>query len=243
MPDQAVTEKTRARGKAGKGTHPKDVTEALIALIDTLQIGVGERLPPEISLAQRLNVGRSTVREALKAWQNMGIVVRNKGAGTTLMVDVSHSIHVPLTLKLEAESLLRTQGVRMPLEIEAVRLAAINASDEQRRRIVDLGEAVIATCAAGEDWRDADAAFHGAIHDASGNPLFGQLIAQIQMAFRQVYEAPLGQPQLGERSIPMHRDLARAIAERDTETAVRVTRDIMNIVETEIRTVIHGTQC
>lgn len=214
-----------------------DVAAALIELIGREGIGVGARLPPEIELARRLGVGRSTIREALMAWRDTGIVTRNKGAGTTLMVDVTRSVQLPLTLRLEAESLRRTQGVRRPLEIEAARLAALNATPEQRSTIVKLGEAVARAHADAHDWRPADDIFHAAIHDASGNPLFGQLITQIQKAFRRVYAAPLGEPQLGARSIPMHVDLATAIAAGDADGAVRTVSAIMDIVETEVRAV------
>jgi DNA-binding FadR family transcriptional regulator len=226
---------------SGTGGRSLDVAAALIALIGAEGIGPGGRLPPEIELARRLNVGRSTIREALKAWQDTGIVTRNKGAGTTLMVDVTRSVQVPLTLRLEAESLLRTQGVRRPLEIEAARLAARNATPEQRTTILALGEAVARAHAEGIDWRPADDVFHAAIHEASGNPLFGQLITQIQKAFRRVYAAPLGEPQLGARSIPMHRDLAAAIAAGDADGAVRIISEIMDIVDTEVRSIVDDT--
>ena len=212
-----------------------DVAASLIELIGRERIGVGARLPPEIELARRLGVGRSTIRETLMAWRDTGIVTRNKGAGTTLMVDVTRSVQVPVTLRLEAESLLRTQGVRRPLEIEAARLAARDATDAQRANILRLGEAVARAHSDGIDWRPADDAFHAAIHGASGNPLFGQLITQIQKAFRRVYAVPLGEPQLGGRSIPMHVDLAAAIAAGDADGAVRIVSAIMDIVETEVR--------
>ncbi|EKF18141.1 FadR/GntR family transcriptional regulator [Nitratireductor pacificus] len=221
-------------GPAGSGS--RRVLNALIDLIEREGIRVGDRLPPEIDLAQRLNVGRSTIREALKAWQSMGIVVRNKGAGTRLAAEVSaNAIHVPLTLKLEGESLLRTHSVRRPLEIEAVRHATRNATPQQRRIIVARVAELIAVYEAGEDWRDADHRFHGAIHEASGNPLFEQLIHQIQRAFQDIYEAPFGRPQLGAATIPLHLDLAEAIAAGDEEAAVRVTTRIMDMVEVEVR--------
>lgn len=229
--DVAIAPRVRA------ARRKQDVAASLIELIGREGIGPGERLPPEIELARRLGVGRSTIRETLRAWQDTGIVTRNKGAGTTLMVDVTRSVQVPLTLRLEAESLLRTQGVRRPLEIEAARLAARLATDAQRATILKSGAAVARAHADGLDWRPADDVFHAAIHDASGNPLFGQLITQIQKAFRRVYAAPLGEPQLGARSIPMHVDLAASIAAGDAAGAVRIVSEIMDIVETEVRAV------
>jgi DNA-binding FadR family transcriptional regulator len=57
------------------------IVDALVALIEREGLGVGDRLPPEIELAERLGVARSTIREVLKSWQSMGIVTRNKGRG------------------------------------------------------------------------------------------------------------------------------------------------------------------
>ncbi|MGB5557733.1 MAG: FadR/GntR family transcriptional regulator [Paracoccaceae bacterium] len=219
----------------------RDVIDALIDLIEGSGLGVGDRLPPEVELARRLNVGRSTIREALKAWQSMGIVVRNKGAGTRLSAVVSaNAIHVPLTLKLEAESLLRTHSVRRPLEIEAVRLATANATDQDRRVITARVAELLAVYEAGEDWRPADHRFHAAIHEATGNPLFGQMIHQIQKAFHDIYEAPFGQPHLGSDTLPLHRDLAEAIANRESDRAAKIAAQIMDMVETEVLEVMAG---
>ena len=217
----------------------RGVLDALTALIEEAGLGIGDKLPPEIELAKRLHVGRSTIREALKTWQNMGIILRNKGAGTTIAAEVfANAIHLPLTLKIEAESLLRTHSVRRPLEIEAARLACGNATDKQRRIISARLAELLAVYEAGEDWRAADHKFHASIHEAAGNPLFGQLIRQIQNAFQDIYEAPLGQPHFGADSIPMHRDLAIAIVDGDADRAVQVCTDIMELVEVEVRKVV-----
>lgn len=217
------------------------VLDALIEMIEAADLKVGDRLPPEIQMAKRLGVGRSTIREAIKAWQGMGIVVRNKGAGTTLAAEVtSTSLNIPLSLKLEAESLLRTEAVRRPLEIEAVRIATLKATVQQRKVITARMAELIAVYEAGEDWRPADARFHRSIHDASGNPLFQKLISQIQKAFHQIYQDPLDQPRLGERTIPMHRPLAEAIAEGNVIEAARITTEIMDQVEADVRRTMEG---
>lgn len=226
------------RGLKSRG-RDQDVLDALVAMIEAAGLGVGDRLPPEQELARRLNVGRSTIREALKAWQSMGIVVRNKGAGTILAAEISsNSIHVPLTLKLEAESLLRTHSVRRPLEIEATRLATLNASTVDHRLIRARIEELMAVYETGDDWRDSDHQFHEAIRKASGNPLFAQLIGQIKGAFENIYEAPFGQPHLGSDTIPIHADLADAVIAGRVSDAVRLAERIMDMVEHDVRKVI-----
>lgn len=214
----------------------KSVIDALIVMIERARLTIGDRLPPESELSARLGVGRSTVREALKAWQSMGIVTRNKGAGTVLAAEVSsNSVHVPITLKLEAESLLRTNGVRRPLEVEAVRLATANASAAQRRQIRTRAATLLAIHARGEDWREADGRFHAAVHAACGNPLFGQLSRRIHDVFHDIYEDPLGLPLLGESSIPLHGRLADAIVAGDASAAVAHMLAISRIVDEEVR--------
>lgn len=221
------------------GSSGRDVLDALSTMVERAGLGIGDRLPPEIALAERLGIGRAKVREALIAWQNMGIVTRNKKAGTILAAEVaSNAIQIPLTLKLEAESLLRTHAVRRPLEIEAVRLAARHASAQQRRVIRARLAELMAVFEAGEDWRGADFRFHAAIHDASGNPLFDQLISQIQQTFQSIYEAPFGKPALGQATIPMHRDLADAIVDGDEDAAARTMARIMERVEEDVRRVM-----
>lgn len=218
------------------GSSGRDVLDALSRMIERAGLGIGDRLPPEIELARGLGVSRPKVREALTAWAGMGIVTRNKRAGTRLAAEVSaNAIHMPLTVRVEAESLLRTLAVRRPLEIEAARLAALDAGPEDRSLIAARCAELIAVHAAGDDWRDADHRFHGAIHKACGNPLFGQLIAQIQRGFDEVYEAPFGRPHLGQDTIPAHRPLADAVIAGDASRAGEAMARIMDMVEAEVR--------
>ncbi|MGI9486944.1 MAG: FadR/GntR family transcriptional regulator, partial [Geminicoccaceae bacterium] len=97
---------------------------------------------------------------------------------------------------------------------------------------------LIAVYEAGEDWREADDRFHDAIHEASGNPLFNQVIRQIQKTFHEIYEAPFGEPELGRATIPMHQGLAVAIAEGDEEAAATIMAEIMDRLEDDVRAVV-----
>ncbi len=45
------------------------VLDALAEMVERAGLGIGDRLPPEISLAASLGVGRSTIREALNRWE------------------------------------------------------------------------------------------------------------------------------------------------------------------------------
>ena len=77
-------------------------------------------------------MGRSTVREALKRWEALGIVEMRQGSGAYLRVAVSPNLlHVPLVLARpsKVKNLLQILQVRRALEGEA---AAICAHVRQR---------------------------------------------------------------------------------------------------------------
>jgi DNA-binding FadR family transcriptional regulator len=220
------------KGGTDSAGRPRDIARRLAEIVEAGGLHVGDRLPPEVELASRLGVGRSTVREALRQWESLGIITRNKGGGTRIVAEVStRSLHLPLTLKIEADSLSRMLAVRRPLEIEAVRIATRVADDAARRRIMLRMLELMEVYEAGEDWRPADRLFHAAIHDATGNPLFAKVIHQIHRAFHDLYDAPFDQPQLGASTIPTHRPLAEAIVAGDEERAVAIISGILSDVD------------
>ena len=226
------------------GNKSRDVLDALAGMIDAAGLTIGDRLPPEVEIAARLGISRAKVREALNAWQNMGLVTRNKRAGTRLAAEISsNAIQIPLTVKVEAESLLRTLAVRRPLELEGVKLAATHVTKAQSRTIIARVSDMMDIYDAGGDWREADAHFHRAVLEATGNPLFGQIIQQIQQGFHEIYEAPFGQPHMGAATIPLHPDLAEAVVAGQASRAMDLIQTILDMVEAEVRGVIgagHG---
>ena len=54
----------------------------LHALLETGGYRAGDRLPPEPELAQQLGVSRATLREALRSFEQQGIISRRQGVGT-----------------------------------------------------------------------------------------------------------------------------------------------------------------
>ena len=75
-----------------------------------------------------------------------------------------------------------------------------------------------------------DLAFHLSIYEASGNPLFGQLLEQMRGAFETLFSQSKHRPDFASRSFPMHRALFEAIARRDADEARHQTRLILDIV-------------
>lgn len=58
------------------------VEAALHTLLETGGYRPGDKLPPEPALAQQMEVSRATLREALRSFEQQGIITRRQGVGT-----------------------------------------------------------------------------------------------------------------------------------------------------------------
>lgn len=226
---------TRTRGVA--------VLDALADMVERSGLKIGDRLPPEVSLAATLGVGRSTIREALNRWEGLGIIRRRRGDGTYLSARVQTSRGlVPTMVRLEGEALLRLLEIRRTLENDVVRKATIAATRAQREDISRLCDVLLADVYAGRAWRKADHAFHGAIYDASGNPMYGQLLINLDHALERGGSSPFSADVFGLESFPIHRELADAILAEDPNGAVAAIGRIIDTVEREVQAIIDGNK-
>lgn len=217
------------------------VLDALAEMVERAGLGIGDRLPPEVSLATSLGVGRSTIREALNRWEGLGIIRRRRGDGTYLSARVQTSRGlVPTMVRLEGEALLRLLEIRRTLENDVVRKATIKATPGQRAEIARLGVILLDVVNSGRPWREADHAFHGAIYDASGNPMYGQILANLDRALERDDSSPFNRDAFGLESFPIHKDLADAIVAADPELAADAISRIIDTVEAEVQAIIAG---
>jgi DNA-binding FadR family transcriptional regulator len=215
------------------------VLDALAEMVERAGLKIGDRLPPEVSLAASLGVGRSTIREALNRWEGLGIIRRRRGDGTYLAARVQTSRGlVPTMVRLEGEALLRLLEIRRTLENDVVRKATQHATARQRAEIARLCDVLLADVNSGRPWRKADHAFHNAIYDASGNPMYGQILVNLDHALERGEISPFNRDAFGLDSFPLHRDLADAIVAENADLAVAAINGILDSVENEVRAII-----
>ncbi|MBG1232369.1 FadR/GntR family transcriptional regulator [Aestuariivirga litoralis] len=213
------------------------VLESLVEFIDRAAINPGGRLPSERVLCEALGVGRSTLREALKRWETLGIIERRQGSGVYLRVKVgTNLVHVPLVLAKPSNvrSLLQILQVRRALEGEAAALCASSASDATVAKIGDALETMETAHAAG-DGSEADWQFHQTLYHATGNPFFPQIISSMRDLLHQLWENTLKLPDFAAASFPFHRTMYEAIRARDPDTARAEAWKLIDSVEREIR--------
>lgn len=215
------------------------VLKALATFVQEASLAVGDKLPTERVLSERLKVSRNTVREALTRWEGLDLVERRQGSGTYLIAEVSpNMLHMPLTFKSGSDfhSLMHTLEIRRSLESEAAALCAMRATEEDIAMLGEKLEIMEAEArsrpgvSSDEDWQ-----FHLMLYRASGNPLFGQIISAMQELFHRFWEHPLGVRDFGQASFPYHRTTYERIVARDPEGARIEALKLIAIVEADLR--------
>ncbi|WP_260634447.1 FadR/GntR family transcriptional regulator [Streptomyces angustmyceticus] len=204
------------------------VEQAVQRLRDQITGGhwpVGTKLPGETTLAATLGVGRSTVREAVRALAGAGLVQPRQGAGVFVIATAPVE---DWPTRLRRAAVADVYEVRAMVEVQAARLAAARRTDADTaalRSALDRRRTA-ATGAGHADFVDADIALHAAVVEAAHNPVLTDLFAEFVPVLRQglidLVEL-LGlrdeDPQHGDAR---HAALVEAIADGDGEAAGRL---------------------
>ena len=176
---------------------------------------VGTKLTNEFLLADKFEVGRSTIREAVKQLVSQGILSVKQGSGTyvtsTTPVDQD-----PLGLRGVKDKMKLAWdlvNVRMILEPEIAEMAALNATDEDIRRLEELCDEVEAKINNREAYVQADIAFHVWIASCTKNTVMEQLIPIIDTAVLMFVNVT--HQKLKPETVMTHRMVTEAIAAHD----------------------------
>ena len=188
---------------------------------------VGEKIPSEPALMEIYNVGRSTVREAIKSLTLSGILTVQQGFGTKVNAVPTE----PIEQRLRSSNFEEINQVRALLEQGLVRLATQNRTDSDLQIIHDalenrkkaIEQELRAECT------NADIEFHLAIARASGNRVLADLYESFTIIIRDFFakRAPSGISHFA-MSHHLHQSLFNAIQQSDTETASATITTILN---------------
>jgi DNA-binding FadR family transcriptional regulator len=206
-----------------------EVGAQLVALIDSGQLHVGDRLPSEADLARRFGVSRPIVREALGRLQALGLTESRPGSGTFVSSNVTR-----LTLTFGQYSASDLNEVRRCLEVPAARLAAVrrtNQDVDKLRLILDDEDKATST----DETISRDTDFHREIARATGNMLFVRLVEDLREILK---EQTLAVSTLRNRASSIsreHRAVLEAIIAGDGDTAAHAMNAHLDAVERAIR--------
>jgi DNA-binding GntR family transcriptional regulator len=208
-----------ADADADEGSLTERAYRRLEELIATLQLEPGSVLS-ETTLAQRLGIGRTPVREALQRLASEGMVTILPRRGI-------------LVSELDFGRHLRLLEVRRELERLIARSAARRATPDERRAFAELADALETAAAAGDavGFMRLDRRFNAMTLAAARNEFAAKAMRHMQGLSRrfwyQHYQTVLDLP----RCARLHKDVAAAIAAADEAGAAAASDRLIDYIE------------
>lgn len=206
-----------------------DLTSAL----DDGEWNPGDRLPPERELAEKFVVSRTSVREALRALESLGLIDIRPGEGTFVREVSLDALIGPLALVMtsQREAIGELFEARRVLEPAIAALAASRATPDEVQEMERILEDQAREIAEGRTGLAQDAAFHAAIGTAAHNRAITRLVHAIMDLLTQSREESINTPGRPTRSHQDHRRIVQAIARRNSAAARQAMLDHLVAVE------------
>lgn len=229
-----------ARREPGMAIAPIKSTriyEEIVRQVKTMiaegRLKSGDRLPPERDLAEKFVVSRTSVREALRALESLGLVEIRPGEGTFVREVSVEALIEPLAIVMasQREAIGELFEARRLLEPSIAALAAGRATPDEIQEMERILEEQAKEIAAGKTGLMQDAAFHSAIGSASHNRAITRIAHAIMDLLTQSREESLNTPGRPERSHQDHRRILHAIARRNEAAARQAMLDHLVAVE------------
>lgn len=222
----------------------EEIVDQIKHLIAEGKLKPGDKLLAERDLADRFQVSRASVREAIRTLEMLGIIDIRPGEGTFVRGTETDDIIRPLAmfLAVERNSLLDMFEMRRIFETATASLAAQRATFEE----LDQIESMLANMRERLNLQDSekgeefDAAFHYAVAEATHNSLLTKLFKTVSEEFakansvarRQLYHDNV---QNAQRIIDQHSEILQAIRSGSPQKASEAMLAHLTFAEGELR--------
>ena len=223
----------------------KKVYEQVIEQIqDNIMDGTfkkGDKLPSERDLSETMGVSRTSIREALRVLETMGVVESRQGEGNFICSNIAKSLLQPLSMmfKLNEGSWSDIFELRNVLEIECARLSALRATELDCWELLDIiqkMEEETLNKNKTEVLVELDKNFHNLLSSISKNYLIESLFITTSNLFEKFiedarykiisYDVSKGSANL----LNQHKRICEAIIKKDEHMASEAMREHMEYV-------------
>src|SRR5438132_7285389 len=193
---------SRRTGRSGRemGIEPikstriyEEIVRQIKAMIAEGRLKSGDQLPPERDLAEKFVVSRTSVREALRALESLGLVEIRPGEGTFVREVSVESLIEPLALVMasQREAIGELFEARRMIEPALAALATRRATPEELHEMEPIREEPAKEVAAARTGLEQDAEFHSAIGAAAHNRAITRIAHAVMDLLRQSREESL----------------------------------------------------
>ncbi|WP_371018361.1 FadR/GntR family transcriptional regulator [Pseudalkalibacillus sp. JSM 102089] len=199
-----------------QGKVYQNILQKIKAIIYNDCLQTGDKLPSERELSERLNAGRSSVREALRSMEMLGLIETRRGEGTFIanardhrLVEVIASFILKDTKS--KEDLLETRRL---IEKDILRVACDRISDEYLDRLRTMMEYKDNSSGRNIFSTEFDTAFFRVIVSSTHNHLLMRLWGELADYHQTIWH------QLTFRPKEYYESMIDALTSRNKESAI-----------------------
>jgi len=208
----------------------EEVAKQIERLILT-KLHPGDKLPSERELAETLRVSRSSIRDAIRSLELLGLVEPRQGTGTIVREPTSTPNPFAEALKRRQELVSELLDFRRMLEPPLAARAATHASPDDVSEMEEILRRQEEKHARGESAVAEDTEFHYSIALASDNSVVLKVIDLLMDLLRDTRERSLQVGGRAQKSLAGHHKILAAIKRRDAEGARDAMRHHIEDVE------------
>ncbi len=185
----------------------------------------GSRIESERMLAERMNVGRAVIREALKALDVLGLIDIRPGQGTFISSEEANFFIIPLSwsLFLNGSQVEEIIVVRNQLEVKAAELAASCTDEVLLHQLSDISHQ-ISKAYFEQDYKtftEKDLEFHMCIAKCSQNKVVESMVQTIGNLMRQISGSGMVNSDQLKSVYEEHHKIYGLILAKDSQGAAR----------------------
>lgn len=222
-----------------------EIFRALHDLIISGELKPGDRLPSQRELARRLEVSRSTLREAIHKLIALGFLAPKQGVGT--IVGNGDPLNFVRSLGehflVDGVSATEFLEARVVVETAVVRLAVARANEEHRNRLRHLLFLQRQAAKEGDinEFSRFDTEFHLALAEASGNRVLVKMEETILDLLRQFIRKVSELPGAVDDALKFHGEILASLERREVRRAERTMASHLSDIAARISSYL-GTE-
>jgi GntR family transcriptional repressor for pyruvate dehydrogenase complex len=199
------------------------------------ELRAGEKLSSEREMAQMLNVGRPTVREAMQKLIDQGLIESRRGVGTFVLGEDTRKNNKPLLQLLNGQdfTIVDLLEVRLVLESSSAALAARRATEEDIR-IIEQSLNRLLDARNLERNLDNELSFHMNIAYAAKNIVHVHLMKSfydvLYYGMNLAFPTLIKDQKLDEMTFDQHITIFEAIKNRNPEEAAKAMENHIGVL-------------
>ncbi|HAL62537.1 MAG TPA: GntR family transcriptional regulator [Chloroflexi bacterium] len=199
------------------------ISAYLTEFIINNDLGPGDPLPPETRLAHELGVGRSSVREAVKALQTLGFIEVRHGDGLYVREYNFDPVVETLTygLRWDPTTFSELLQIRVWLETAVIGDAVKQIREERVQQLDDIMETWARKVEAGQPYAEDDRRFHRVLYEPLDNTTLIKLLDVFWIAFANVGIEDITKDLDPAETLHAHQAILEAVRAGDASLARR----------------------